>query len=196
MKILNFFEFLSYPSISWVHEHTTIKQCSVNIAHHRTDVPEPGSSRPLPFLLVLNILLGSLIPVHGVTLVDRVDLPRLRDPNVWMGEDKGPQSPVIGVAVDLAGKRQNEDGRGTVNTVAGGYDVPPVSKDIGLQGASTFSLFSPDTENGSDTDVTVDVAGAVERVDGYQELSIFVAENCFLFFLAGNDSNLKKIRKL
>lgn len=68
---------ISIVLLAWIHEDSSIKQCSMHICHHA-----PHISQGIGFtstLLQLNVFSDGSIPLLRVPFIDAVDLPFLRN---------------------------------------------------------------------------------------------------------------------
>lgn len=88
--------------ITRVGKDTAVKEGSVDISDHGTDVPGRVGLGSFGFgeLDGINVGLAGLIPVERVALIDGVDLAAIRDTDVGVSEDELTNGRVQGVAMD------------------------------------------------------------------------------------------------
>lgn len=170
-----------------VGEDTAVQESSVCVGNHGTNVT--GGVRLVAILDGLTPLFGGGVPVLAVALVGGVDGPLLGHLHVGVGKDELAEGVVHGEAIDgtvLHG--HDELSRGTVHGETSGNEVGTGAKEV-LLGALGVLRESVDTENGSNRDTSVQVAGAINGVAGNSVLGIRASRELDgLVLLLGNEN--------
>ena len=134
---------------------------AVKVGHQRADVAH-GEVLGLEMVGVFLDLAG---PVALVALVDAVELGRLWDADIGMGQQEFADRLVEREAMHAVARAVDQHGAGAVEDIAGGHDVAP-----GLQAVvdsapcPIWRLAAHDGKDGADADRIVDVGGAIQRV--------------------------------
>lgn len=117
--------------VSRVHKNSSVKQSSMNIRHHRANIPQ--RIRGLSFsgvLLCIDVVFDRVIPESGITLINRIDFASLGDLNIGVRKNKLTKRGVERVAVDLLACRENKLGRRPVHAVPSSNHVSSLLQDI------------------------------------------------------------------
>lgn len=183
-----------------VSEDTTVKKGSVSVSNHATNVT--GAVRlavTLGVLQAVEVFVAPLVPVLGVTLVNRVDGAGGRKLHVGVGQDKLAQRVLQGETIDTAAAHGDDQlGGGTVHGESRGNQAGTGVKQVlganGLAGTKDLIGQLEDTEDSTDGDTSVQVGRTVDRVadHGVTGIGVLVELDHLLLFLGNDDAALAR----
>mmetsp|Transcript_36611 Transcript_36611/g.78109 ORF Transcript_36611/g.78109 Transcript_36611/m.78109 type:complete len:360 (+) Transcript_36611:284-1363(+) len=159
--------------VGGVYEDAAVEDGAMHVGDHRSDV----ARGVLVALEPLDRVLDRLVPAEVVALVARVDLlpSVLGELHICMRVDELAKRRVQREAINTSTtEAKYELGRGTVHTVASNNDVIARAQNVVDDTRSGALLLLVDGEDGASAHVTVDVGGAVERVERNAEAAHLV----------------------
>lgn len=189
---------LAALGISRVGENTAVEESPVGIGHHATNITRAVGLLALAGVLQrVEVLVHPVIPVHAVTLVDRVDGPLGRKLHVGVCQDELTQRVLHGEAVDTTvAHGDHQLCGGTVHGEAGGHHLRAgAEKVLGsdlVVGTKDLIGKLEDSEDGTNRNASVKVGGTVNRVadHGIAGVGVLVEDNGLLLFLGNKDTAL------
>lgn len=172
-----------------VSKDTTVKEGSVDISNHGTDVSSRVGLGTLALreLDAVQILEDRLVVIHAVAFVDRVDLATARQSDVGVGKDEFADLVVQSIAVDAVTCCQDQVGRRTVHAVSRGHHLASWTQDV-LQSALRAVLDEVDTEDSTDVDTGINVARAVQWIK-HNAVFAFGRLECGSFLLLADEDS-------
>lgn len=184
---------LAALGISRVGEHTTVEESPVGIGHHATNITRAVRLLAVTGVLQrVEVLVHPVIPVHAVTLVDRVDGPLGGKLHVGVCQDEFTQGVLHGEAIDTAvAHGDHQLCGGTVHGEARGNHLRAGAKEVLssdlVVGTEDLIGKLEDSEDGTNRNASVKVGGTVNRVADHGIAGIGVlVEDDSLFLLLGN----------
>lgn len=182
--------------IRGIGEETTVKQSSVGIGNHATDVT--GTVGLLAFAREferVEVFVHPRFPVHAVTLIDRVDTLLGGHLHVGVGQDEFSQRVFHGEAVDCAVLQSDDQlRRGTIHGETRSNHLRSGAQDVlgrnGLARTDQRVRELEDTENGANRDACVQVRRAVDGVadHGVASVGVLVEHYSLFEFLRNQDT--------
>jgi len=183
-----------------VGEDTTVKQGSVGVGDHGTNVTGAvGFLAVRGVLEAVEVLVGPVVPEGAVALVDGVDGALGGHGHVGVSEDELAQRVLEGEAVDATAAHGDDQlGGGTVHGETGGNEAGTgVEEVLGadvLAGTQELVGQLEDTEDGADGNTGVQVGGAVNGVadHGVSGVGVLVELDRVLFLFGDHDAALAR----
>lgn len=180
--------------VSGVGKDTAIQQGAVGVSDHAANVP--GAVGLLALARVLErveVLVDPVVPVHAITLIDRVDGAFGGELHVGVGQDELAQGVFQGEAVDSAVAHGDDELRGcAIHGETGGDHLGTGAQDvIGrdlLVGADQLVGKLEDAEDGANRDASVKIGRAVDGItdDGVSGVGVLIKYDR-LFLLLGDE---------
>jgi len=157
-----------FAGIGGIKEHAAVDERPVGVGDERADVPRTVGSAGLLVLLldVFDVIPHALLPPQGVSFVDAVIRPALRQADVLMREQKLADAGIERETLHSPARRQHQHCATAIKGVPRSDLLVPGLEHIGFCAVSAGERHALEhTKDCADSDVRVDVAGAVEGIE-------------------------------
>jgi len=168
-----------------VGEQPAIKNRAVHVGNHGADIPRRVRLALLGELERVEKVLRRLVPVHGVALVDRIDVAELGHAQTGVRQNELPERVIQREAVHVFTNGEHKVRRGTVHGVPSSNELVSGTQHV-LGSTLGVVVQAVDAENRAHRNTGIQVRGAVNWVTDYRVAALAFDVDKLLLLL-GND---------